>query len=128
MTDSHLNLNSETKHEGECSPNKKWIRGVLLLQEKWILFIVSSLVDGPIGFNELSRRARGVNTTTLSQRMDLLEREGIVTKTIYSTIPPRTSYELTDAGKGLRKVNDAIAEWSAEFLSDSSDEPDCTER
>jgi len=93
----------------------------LLLQEKWILFIVSGLMEGPIGFNELSRRAWGVNTTTLSQRMNLLEKEGIVTKTVYSTIPPRTSYELTPAGKALRKVTEAIAEWSEEHLADTNE-------
>jgi DNA-binding HxlR family transcriptional regulator len=100
---------------------------VLLLQEKWMLFIVRSLMDGPLGFNELSRRARGVNTTTLSQRMDILEKEGLVTKTIYSTIPPRTSYELTGAGKALRKVIDAITQWSEEYLPDSNDVTACCE-
>jgi DNA-binding HxlR family transcriptional regulator len=117
----------EPKQESDCPPSMKWVRGVLLLQEKWTLFIVSSLMEGPLGFNELSRRARGVNTTTLSQRMDLLEKEGIVTKTVYSTIPPRTSYELTPAGKGLRKVNEAIAQWSEEYLTDTSDVPPCDE-
>ncbi len=82
-------------------------------------------MEGPLGFNELSRRARGVNTTTLSQRMDLLEKEGLVTKTVYSIIPPRTSYELTPAGKGLRKVNDAITEWSEKYLTDTSEVSAC---
>lgn len=60
-----------------------------------MLFIVNGLMDGPLGFNELSRRASGVNATTLSQRMDLLEKHGIVEKTVFSTIPPRTNYKLT---------------------------------
>lgn len=103
----------------------EWVRAVLLLQEKWVLFIVSSLMEGPLGFNELSRRSRGVNTTTLSQRMDLLEKEGLVTKTVCSTIPPRTSYELTSAGQGLRKVNEAITQWSEEFLPNTDEESPC---
>lgn len=89
----------------------------LLLQEKWTLFIVNKLMDGPLGFNELSRTALGVNTTTLSQRLDLLERAGILTRTVHSTIPPKTSYELTEAGRGLRSVIEAIAAWADRYAS-----------
>jgi DNA-binding HxlR family transcriptional regulator len=91
----------------------------LLLQEKWTLFIVYHLIDGPQGFNELSRSALGVNTTTLSQRLDLLERAGILTRTVHSTIPPKTSYELTEAGHGLRSVIEAIAAWSERYAGDA---------
>lgn len=110
--------NEEQKKEGVCAPKTNLARGLLLLQEKWVLFIVNGLLDGPLGFNELSRRAHGVNTTTLSQRMDLLEKEGIVVKTNYLTIPPRTSYELTQTGKALHKVIQAIAEWSEEHFAE----------
>ena len=116
---------SERKHESACLQDRQWARGVLLLQEKWTLFIVKGLMDGPLGFNELSRRARGVNTTTLSQRMDLLEKEGLVTKTVYSTIPPRVSYELTAAGRALQKVNDAIAAWSEAHLTETDEAAPC---
>src|SRR5262249_21206681 len=95
------------------------IRGVLLLQEKWVLLIVDQLLRGPIGFCELNRKAQGVNTTTLSQRLDLLEEMGLVTKTIHSYMPPRTSYELTDAGRALKPVLDAIEAWSDKFLPET---------
>jgi DNA-binding HxlR family transcriptional regulator len=110
--------NEGQEKEGICTPKTKLARGLLLLQEKWVLFIINGLLDGPKGFNELSRRAHGVNTTTLSQRMELLEKEGIVVKTNYLTIPPRTSYELTQSGKALHKVIQAIAEWTEEHLPD----------
>ncbi len=87
----------------------------MLLQEKWTLFIVHHLLGGPRGFNELGRTALGVNTTTLSQRLDLLERAGLVTRTVHSTMPPRTSYELTDAGRGLAPVIEAIGAWGDRF-------------
>lgn len=86
-----------------------------LLQEKWTLFIVHRLMAGPLGFNELGRSALGVNTTTLSQRLDLLERSGVLTRTVHSTIPPKTSYELTEAGRGLSSVIEAIDAWSERF-------------
>ncbi len=106
----------EDQKKDICQPQTTLARALLVLQEKWVLFIIKGLLEGPLGFNELSRRASGVNTTTLSQRMDLLEKEGIVTKTTYSTIPPRTSYELTAKGQALRPVIEAISEWSREHV------------
>jgi hypothetical protein len=51
----------------------------------------------------------------LSQRLDLLERSGVLTRTVHSTIPPKTSYELTEAGRGLSSVIEAIDAWSERF-------------
>ena len=82
-----------------------------LLQEKWVLHIVRSLLQGPHGFNELSRAVGGANATTLSQRLDHLETLGVVDKTVESTMPPRTRYQLTTAGRELEVVIDAIDRW-----------------
>lgn len=101
--------------ETECG-SAALVRGVALLQEKWTLLIVSQLMHGSCGFNELSRKAKGVNATTLSQRLSLLEEAGIVAKTIHSTMPPRTSYELTESGQALQPVLDAIEAWSNSYI------------
>jgi len=91
-------------------------QGYLLLQEKWVLFIVDRLLHGPLGFNELGRQTMRVNTTTLTQRLELLESHGLVEKTIHSTMPPRTSYALTATGRSLQPVLEAIAAWSEQAL------------
>lgn len=98
--------------------NKKLYQSCMLLQEKWVLFIVLSLLEKPLGFNEISRKAANVNTTTLSQRLSLLEAAGLVTRMVHCTIPPRTSYELTEAGRGLESVIAAIRDWGERFLDD----------
>ena len=82
-----------------------------LLQEKWVLHIVRALLDEGRGFNDLSR-AVGVNAATLSQRLEKLESLGIVHKEIESTMPPRTHYTLTRAGRELQQVIDAIDAWA----------------
>lgn len=92
-----------------------FIRGALLLQEKWAMMIVHSLMEGSISFNELMRRGN-VNTTTLTHRLNLLVRAGVLVKTIHSTMPPRTSYELTESGRALKPVLDAITHWSETHL------------
>ena len=99
-----------------CDHAVAFVRGALLLQEKWVLMIVFSLMGGPTGFSELMRRGN-VNTTTLTQRLNLLEQAGILVKTIHSTMPPRTSYELTEAGHALKPILAAITEWSGKHLS-----------
>lgn len=83
-----------------------------LLQEKWVLHIIRALLEAPHGFNELGRAVGGVNTSTLATRLERLEREGIVAKTVESTMPPRTRYELTEAGVALQGVIDAIDSWA----------------
>ncbi|MCA9835379.1 MAG: helix-turn-helix transcriptional regulator [Trueperaceae bacterium] len=87
-----------------------------LLQEKWNLHIIRELLKGSSGFNELGRAVGGVNSNTLAQRLEHLEQLGLVTKTIISTMPPRTSYELTCAGFELQEVIDAIQRWGLKHL------------
>lgn len=87
-----------------------------LLQEKWVMHIVRALLDGGRGFNDLSR-AVGVNAATLSQRLEKLERLGLVDKAIESTMPPRTHYSLTEAGRELQLVIDAIDTWARKHMS-----------
>lgn len=119
------------KHEGAaaCGLAPSLIRGVQLLQEKWMLLIVHRLLRGPVGFNELCRQADGVNATTMAQRLSQLEQAGLATKTVHSTMPPRTSYELTAAGRELQPVLDAIEAWSASHLGvgDEAELPPCGE-
>lgn len=87
-----------------------------LLQEKWVLHIIRSLLNGPLGFNALSRDVGGVNTTTLSHRLEHLERLGIVDKQVESTMPPKTRYELTQAGYELQAVIRSIDDWARRHI------------
>lgn len=100
---------------GRCEQAALLMRGARLLQEKWVLMIVFSLLDGPLSFCDLMRRGT-INTTTLTQRLHLLEEAGLLTKTVHSAMPPRTSYALTEGGLALRPILDAIAKWSGQHL------------
>ena len=91
-------------------------KSIDLLQEKWTLHIVRSLLDSPKGFNELGRDIGGCNPTTLTQRLERLEDADIVEKTVQSTMPPRTRYALTEAGLALQKVINSIDDWGNRYL------------
>ncbi len=93
------------------------IAAIELLQEKWVLFIVRALLNGKKGFNELRREVGNCNPTTLSERLETLERHGIITKTVHSTMPPRTEYALTKAGVALQRVILEIDAWSRKHLA-----------
>jgi DNA-binding HxlR family transcriptional regulator len=63
-------------------------------------------------FGELRRRLQGVTQKMLTQTLRTLERNGLVTRTLYPTIPPRVDYELTDLGRSAVTVLDDILRWS----------------
>jgi DNA-binding HxlR family transcriptional regulator len=98
-----------------CLADPRLKASFALLQEKWAMSIVHVLLQGPNGFNEVSRGAGEVNASTLVQRLVRLEEAGLVRKTVQSTMPPRTSYELTDAGRALKPVIAAIEGWSKRY-------------
>jgi len=101
--------------QNPCGVPEKLNAAFGLLQEKWVLSIVYVLMRGPIGFNEVGRGAGSVNAATLAQRLSRLESAGLVKKTVQSTMPPRTSYELTEAGCALRPVIEALSKWSDRY-------------
>ena len=100
--------------ESAC-PSRHLTAGVNLLQEKWVLLIVSVLMSGPQGFNDMARNAGDVNSTTLAQRLATLEKAGLIKKTVQSVMPPKTSYELTAVGRALEPVVEAIEQWSQKY-------------
>ena len=87
-----------------------------LLQEKWTLHIIRALLEGPKGFNELSRAVGGVNPATHSQRLEHLVSLGVVEKTVESYMPPRTRYRLTTSGRELEEVIQAVERWARKHL------------
>jgi DNA-binding HxlR family transcriptional regulator len=78
---------------------------------KWTFIILRELFYGPRRFGELQRSLKGISPRTLSMRLKELEEEGIISRTIYSEIPPHVEYALTEKGKTLRPVFDAMKEW-----------------
>jgi DNA-binding HxlR family transcriptional regulator len=80
--------------------------------DKWTVLTVMMLADGPRRFNELKRMIGGVSQRMLTLTLRGLERDGLVTRTIYPTIPPRVDYELTALGHSLRQPIEALGEWA----------------
>jgi DNA-binding HxlR family transcriptional regulator len=80
--------------------------------DKWSVMIVMLLGPGPKRFNEIRRAINGISQRMLTLTLRGLERDGLVTRTVTPTIPPRVDYELTELGQSLRCPIDALGEWA----------------
>jgi DNA-binding HxlR family transcriptional regulator len=69
--------------------------------DKWTVYVVGHLRGGPMRFNEIRRAIGGISQRMLTLTLRGLERDGLVTRTVYPTIPPRVDYELTELGRTL---------------------------
>src|ERR1700761_4902339 len=85
--------------------------------DKWSVFVIMMLTDGPKRFNELKRMINGISQRMLTLTLRGLERDGLVTRTVFPTIPPRVDYELTDLGRGLQQPVKALGQWAMDHLA-----------
>jgi DNA-binding HxlR family transcriptional regulator len=80
--------------------------------DKWTVLIVRSLGEGPKRFNVLKREIGGISQRMLTLTLKSLERDGMVTRTVTPSIPPRVDYALTDLGHSLLTPVGALAAWA----------------
>ncbi len=74
------------------------------------------LFNGPKRFNEIKRLIGSISQRMLTLTLRGLERDGLVTRTVFPTIPPRVDYELTDLGRGLSKPVIALGTWAMDHM------------
>ena len=82
--------------------------------DKWSVLVVVTLGDGPKRFNELRRSIASISQRMLTLTLRGLERDGLVTRTVFPTIPPRVDYELTELGHSLLQPVGALGSWARE--------------
>ncbi|MBF6297221.1 helix-turn-helix transcriptional regulator [Nocardia amamiensis] len=87
-----------------------------VLADKWVMLVLSVLRDndGPIRFNDLRRRLDGITQKMLTRTLRNLEREGLVRRAVYPTVPPRVEYSLTELGSSIGALSHAMGVWAVE--------------
>src|SRR5262249_42150478 len=80
--------------------------------DKWTVLVVSTLGDGPKRFNELRRALGSISQRMLTLTLRCLERDGLVTRTVFPTIPPRVDYALTKLGHSLLEPVSSLGLWA----------------
>ena len=97
-----------------CEPVPEEVRRAAdLLERRWLLSILYAALDGAMRFNEFRAAVSDVPPTTLSQRLRELERAGVVERRVVAASPPFAEYRLTEAGRALRPVVEALERWTA---------------
>ncbi len=86
--------------------------------DKWSLLVIALLGDGarPRRFTDLRRRIDGISQRMLTVTLRGLERDGLVTRTVHPTVPPRVDYTLTPMGRTLLDTARALVDWADEHL------------
>lgn len=86
-----------------------------IIGNKWTALILRDLFSGPKRFCELEKSVGSINPRTLSQRLDALEDQDIVTKASYAEVPPRIEYALTQKGRDLLPILKQMAAWGTKY-------------
>ncbi len=87
-----------------------------VIASKWTPLIVHDLSEGPRRFMQLEHACPGISPRTLSERLHMLEQEGLVTRRSYPESPPRVEYELTDKGRALLPIINAMRRFGRSWL------------
>ncbi|MFA5266916.1 MAG: helix-turn-helix domain-containing protein [Methanoregula sp.] len=94
---------------------------------KWKPVILWALGDNVLRFSELQKGLPGVNSKMLTKQLRELEEDGIITRTVYPEVPPRVEYAITDFGRTLIPIMQALCKWGAEYLGvDEESAHQCT--
>jgi DNA-binding HxlR family transcriptional regulator len=88
------------------------------IADKWTVLIVGALEEKTKRFGELRREVGGVSQKMLTQTLRGLERDGVVARTVYASVPPKVEYSLTALGRTLIRILEAIREWSEQNIED----------
>ncbi|RJQ80788.1 transcriptional regulator [Pseudonocardiaceae bacterium YIM PH 21723] len=80
--------------------------------DRWTVLVVLVLSSGPLRFTQLRDRVGGVAPKVLTQTLRAMERDGLLTRTVYPEVPPRVEYELTELGLSLQAPIAAIEQWA----------------
>ncbi len=81
---------------------------VALIGSKWKLLIIRNLLTRPWRFNELRKDLAGISQKSLTDSLRSLEDDGLITRTVYPEVPPRVEYALSELGRSMQPILDAM--------------------
>lgn len=109
------------EHTRVSDPNShdcRAVSGILgRIGDKWSVLIISRLGEGPRRFNEIKRMIGGISQRMLTLTLRNLERDGLVSRKVTPTVPPRVDYALTDLGRDLLVPVSALGDWAIQHTS-----------
>jgi len=92
---------------------------------KYKALILWHLVDGTLRFGELRRRIPQATQKMLTQQLRELEEDSLVIRTVYPVVPPKVEYHLSDLGKSIKPILDAMRKWGTDYMEQSGIDANC---
>ena len=92
---------------------------LLLIGDKWKVLILRDLMPGTKRFGELKKSICSVSQKVLTAQLRDMEESGLLTRTVYAEVPPRVEYRLTDLGRSLEPILDAMRNWGEAYKAQS---------
>ncbi|AVA24624.1 transcriptional regulator protein (plasmid) [Rhizobium sp. NXC24] len=115
---SHMHMPTPPTMPG-TDPSCRKVNEILgRMGDKWTIMAITMLADQPRRFNELKRLIGGISQQMLTRTLKALERDGMVTRKVYPTIPPQVEYSLTDLGRSLSAPLLQLAMWVLDHLGE----------
>ena len=88
---------------------------LMLIGNKWKIFIIQQLMDRPVRVSELRRAIPGISEKVLTDNLRAMEKDGIITRTVFPEVPPRTEYALSELGDTMRPIIESMATWGTGY-------------
>lgn len=105
-------------HPGASHDCRRVVSILSLVGDKWTVMIVMVLREGPRRFNDIKRTVGGISQQMLTRTLKALERDGMVTRTVYPTVPPQVEYGLTPLGHSLAEPVMRLGDWAGAHLDE----------
>lgn len=86
-----------------------------LVGDRWKLLIVRDLLTGTKRFGELKKSLSGISQKVLTQHLRIMEENDLISRKVYAEVPPRVEYSLTEMGRSLKIVHDAMWQWGEQY-------------
>ncbi|MQY06137.1 winged helix-turn-helix transcriptional regulator [Actinomadura macrotermitis] len=87
------------------------------IANKWALLIIETIGEDTLRFSALRDGVEGISHKMLTQNLRMLERNGLIVRTVHPVVPPRVEYTLTEAGRALRVTIDGMCTWTRQYLA-----------
>jgi len=107
-------MNVSNPYSSSC-PTRKVLDRVA---DKWTVLVLGLLIEGPIRFNRLRRAVEGISQKMLSQTLRSLERDGLVSRKAFATVPVTVEYAITPLGRTLAQTLDALRVWAETHMEE----------
>lgn len=93
---------------------------LMLIGDKWKVLILRDLMPGTKRFGELKKSIGNVSQKVLTAQLRDMEEKGLVSRKVYAEVPPRVEYSLTELGRSLKPILDAMCNWGLEYKAQNS--------